>query len=209
MVYTRRRISDTALFDLNRVSGNEVFLRAKKTEAMSSLTFPIGSLNALRRDQHLAAENRQGLSTRPKVRRDPTPHSFHPTFVRILLQRGVPAVNWPANLTRDPNMSAMAGLSRMRDMPRIGAAFSCVRGQGAGVHFWTPIGLQNPRNLVIVRSPDCTYQHSTSAGPRFPHHSENRQPRSMPAACSGFLTCAGETQKPFAALFIGNGPPAA
>src|SRR5580658_3231220 len=78
MVYTRRRISDTALFDLNRVSGNEVFLRAKKTEAMSSLTFPIGSLSALRRDQHLAAENRQGLSTCRKFDGIPPPTASTP-----------------------------------------------------------------------------------------------------------------------------------
>jgi hypothetical protein len=52
---------------------------------------------------------------------------------------------------------------------------------------WTPLGLQNPRNLAIVRSSDCTYQYSTSASPRSPHR--------MPAACSGFSTCAVKNQK--------------
>jgi integrase len=114
MVYTGLRISDVALFDMNRLKGNDVFLRAKKNGGDVYAFIPDWL-----RDRLLARAKRCG--TRPFIigessrletvtdmwRRKvgkvfelagdfdepPTPHRFRHTFARILLQRGVPVAD--------------------------------------------------------------------------------------------------------------------
>jgi integrase len=114
MVYTGLRISDACLFNMNRLKGNEVFLRAKKNGGDVFAYIPDWL-----RDRLKTRANRFG--TRPFVigrsdrletvtdtwrrklnkvfalagrfEESPTPHRFRHTFARVLLQRGVPVVD--------------------------------------------------------------------------------------------------------------------
>ena len=121
MAYTGYRISDATLFDSARLHGNEVFIRAKKNGGDVFTYIPDWL-----RDRLLARVARYGrrpfitgrsdrLETVTNIWRrriakvfalagpfeEPaTPHRFRHTFVRILLQRGVPIAD-VADLTGD------------------------------------------------------------------------------------------------------------
>ncbi len=111
MIYTGLRISDVALFDMKRLRGREVFLRAKKNGGDIYTVIPDWLKNRL--DDR--AKNRgkrlfiTGTSDRLETVTDmwrrqinrvfelagkfdetPTPHRFRHTFARILLEKGVP-----------------------------------------------------------------------------------------------------------------------
>jgi integrase len=114
MVYTGLRISDVGLFHMNRLKGNEVFLRAQKNGGEIFAYIPDWL-----RDRLTARAKRCGsrpfivgqsdrLETvtdmwRRKIGKvfelagqfdePPTPHRFRHTFARILLQRGVPVAD--------------------------------------------------------------------------------------------------------------------
>jgi integrase len=114
LTYTGLRISDVALFDIKRLQGNEVFLRAKKnggdvfayvpdwlrdrlvqrSEAHGSMLFVPGES---RRLETVTNTWRRRLDRVFKLARlvdeKPTPHRFRHTFARILLQRGVPVAD--------------------------------------------------------------------------------------------------------------------
>jgi integrase/recombinase XerD len=114
LVYTGLRISDVALFDMSRLHGNDLFLRAKKNGGDVFTWIPDWLRERL---QHRAKEhgarlfivgesNRLETVTdlwRRKINRvfelagkfeeTPTPHRFRHTFARILLQRGVPVAD--------------------------------------------------------------------------------------------------------------------
>jgi integrase len=110
MIYTGLRISDVCLFDMNRLRGNELFLRAKKNGGDIFTYIP----DWLRDRLHDRASRcgARPFKTCPSDRIDsftdvwrkkikkvfelaghfdekPTPHRFRHTFARMLLQRGV------------------------------------------------------------------------------------------------------------------------
>jgi integrase len=114
LTYTGLRISDVALFDIKRLHGNEVFLRAKKnggdvfayipdwlherlvqrSKAHGPMLFVTGDsrrletvTNTWRRRLHRVFELAGPFDE------NPTPHRFRHTFARILLQRGVPVAD--------------------------------------------------------------------------------------------------------------------
>jgi integrase len=132
MAYTGLRISDVALFNMNRLKGNEVFLRAQKNggEVFAYVPdwlrdrihararrygvrpFAIGQSDRL---ETLTDLWRRRMS---KVFRlagpfeeDPTPHRFRHTFARILLQRGVPVTD-VADLLGDDEKTVRQHYSR-------------------------------------------------------------------------------------------------
>lgn len=111
MENTGLRISDVALFNMNRLRGNEVFLRAKKNGGDVFAYLPDWLVERL----HARARIRGprlfvvGRSDRVETVTDmwrrkinavfelagkfeepPTPHRFRHTYARVLLQRGVP-----------------------------------------------------------------------------------------------------------------------
>jgi integrase len=114
MAYTGLRISDVGLFHMNRLKGNEVFLRAKKNGGEVFAYIPDWL-----RDRLITRAKRCGVrpfivgqSDRLETVTDmwrrkigkvfelagefdepPTPHRFRHTFARILLQRGVPVAD--------------------------------------------------------------------------------------------------------------------
>ena len=114
MVYTGFRISDATLFDITRLKGNQVFIRATKNGGDVFAYIPDWL-----RDRLLARAERFGerpfivgrserLETVTNVWRRriakafevaaafeeaPTPHRFRHTFARILLQKGVPVAD--------------------------------------------------------------------------------------------------------------------
>jgi integrase len=114
MVYTGLRISDTALFQMKRLRGNEVYLRAKKNGGDVFAYLPDWL-----RDRLVARAEKRGprpfvvgqsdrLETvtdmwRRKINsvfalagafdEPPTTHRFRHSFARILLQRGVPVAD--------------------------------------------------------------------------------------------------------------------
>jgi integrase len=111
LVYTGLRISDAGLFQMNRLKGNEVFLRAKKNGGDVFTWIPDWLRDRLleRAKKHGARPFLLGDSERletvtdlwrrrinrifelaGKFEETPTPHRFRHTFARILLQRGVP-----------------------------------------------------------------------------------------------------------------------
>jgi integrase len=132
LTYTGLRISDVALFDMKRLHGNDVFLRAKKNGGEVFAYIPDWL-----RDRLLARAKRCGdrlfmpgtsdrLETvtdlwRRKVNRvfelagrfeeRPTPHRFRHTFARILLQRGVPVAD-VADLLGDDEKTVREHYSR-------------------------------------------------------------------------------------------------
>jgi integrase len=114
MVYTGLRISDVALFDITRLYGNEVFLRAKKNGGDVFAYIPDwlrDRLNARakrcgtklflaghspRIDTHTEAWRKRIYQVFALVdlgREKATPHRFRHTFARILLERGVPVAD--------------------------------------------------------------------------------------------------------------------
>jgi integrase len=114
MLYTGYRISDAAFFDMRRLDGNQVYIRAKKNGGevfayvpdwlrerlvkraryWGQRPFIIGhserleTLTNLWRRRITRAFERAGRFEEP-----PTPHRFRHTFARILLQRGVPVAD--------------------------------------------------------------------------------------------------------------------
>jgi integrase len=111
MVYTGLRISDVGLFEMDRLTGNEVFLRAKKNGGEVFAYIPDWLRDRLidrarrcgRRPFVVGYSDRMDTVTdmwRRKIGKvfelagefpeKPTPHRFRHTFARILLQRGVP-----------------------------------------------------------------------------------------------------------------------
>jgi integrase len=132
MVYTGLRISDVGLFHMNRLKGNEVFLRAKKNGGEVFAYIPDWL-----RDRLNARAKRCGV--RPfvvgqsdrletvtdmwrrkigkvfelagKFEETPTPHRFRHTFARVLLQRGVPVAD-VADLLGDDEKTVREHYSR-------------------------------------------------------------------------------------------------
>lgn len=113
-VYTGLRISDVVLFDMNRLRGNEVFLRAKKNggdvftyipdwlrdrlvaraKRLNSKPFLIGSatrLDSVTETWRVQLDRVFEMADVGEERA--TPHRFRHTFARILLQRGVPVAD--------------------------------------------------------------------------------------------------------------------
>jgi len=114
LTYTGLRISDVALFDIERLHGNEVFLRAKKNGGDVFAYIPDWLRDRLARRSKTSGQKlflvgeSERLETvtdtwRRKLnkvfelagefREAPTPHRFRHTFARILLQRGVPVAD--------------------------------------------------------------------------------------------------------------------
>jgi integrase/recombinase XerD len=114
LVYTGLRISDVALFNINRLRGNDVFLRAKKNGGDVFMWLPDWLRDRLlqRSKVHGVRPFLLGDSDRletvtdgwrrrinrvfelaGKFEETPTPHRFRHTFARILLQRGVPVAD--------------------------------------------------------------------------------------------------------------------
>jgi len=132
MVYTGLRISDAGLFNMNRLKGNEVFLRAKKNGGEVFAYIPDWL-----RDRLKARATRCGVRPfvvgqsdrvetvtdmwRRKINKvfelagtfeeTPTPHRFRHTFARILLQRGVPVAD-VADLLGDEEKTVRQHYSR-------------------------------------------------------------------------------------------------
>lgn len=132
MAYTGLRISDVGLFNMSRLKGNEVFLRAKKNGGDVFAYIPDWL-----RDRLNARAKRCGVrpfvighSDRLETVTDmwrrkigkvfdlagafeepPTPHRFRHTFARILLQRGVP-VSDVADLLGDDEKTVREHYSR-------------------------------------------------------------------------------------------------
>lgn len=113
LTYTGLRISDVALFDIKRLHGNEIFLRAKKNGGDVFAYVPdwLRDRLLLRAKTHgpmpfIAGKSRRLDTVTNTWRRrlekvfrlagpfdgKPTPHRRH-TFARILLQRGVPVAD--------------------------------------------------------------------------------------------------------------------
>lgn len=132
MVYTGLRISDVGLFHMNRLKGNEVFLRAKKNggEVFAYLPDWLADRLQARAKQLGARIFVVGVSDRLETITDmwrrkinkvfelagafeetPTPHRFRHTFARILLQRGVP-VSDVADLLGDDEKTVRQHYSR-------------------------------------------------------------------------------------------------
>jgi integrase len=132
MAYTGLRISDVGLFNMSRLKGNEVFLRAKKNGGDVFAYIPDWL-----RDRLNARAKRCGVrpfvvghSDRLETVTDmwrrkigkvfelvgefeepPTPHRFRHTFARILLQRGVPVAD-VADLLGDDEKTVREHYSR-------------------------------------------------------------------------------------------------
>ena len=124
LLYTGLRISDAALFDLSRLHGNELLLRAKKNGGDVFTWIPDWLRDRLR-DLQLQRGSKPfipGVSIRLETVTDlwrrrinrvfalagrfderPTPHRFRHTFARILLQRGVPVSDVADLLGDDEN----------------------------------------------------------------------------------------------------------
>jgi len=132
MMYTGLRISDVGLFNINRLRGNEVFLRAKKNGGEVYAYLPDWLRDRLN-DRAKRCGNRPfivGRSERVDTVTDtwrrkineafalagefdevPTPHRFRHTFARILLQRGVPVAD-VADLLGDDEKTVRTHYSR-------------------------------------------------------------------------------------------------
>jgi integrase len=132
MTHTGLRISDVVLFDMNRLHGNEVFLRAKKNGGEVFVWIPDWLRDRL---QARAKQfGKQPFKTSSSSRLDgmtdiwrqrlarvfeladigtekATPHRFRHTFARILLQRGVPVAD-VADLLGDDEKTVRAHYSR-------------------------------------------------------------------------------------------------
>ena len=114
LTYTGLRISDVGLFRIDRLHGNEVFLRAKKNGGDVFTWIPdwLAQRRTQRAKRHGPRPFVTGESDRLETVTDlwrrrinkvfelagrfedtPTPHRFRHTFARILLQRGVPVAD--------------------------------------------------------------------------------------------------------------------
>jgi integrase len=114
MTHTGLRISDVVLFDMDRLHGNDVFLRAKKNGGDVFVWIPDWLRDRLRarakqfgkqpfkigRSQRLDGMTDNWRQRLAKVfeladigTEKATPHRFRHTFARILLQRGVPVAD--------------------------------------------------------------------------------------------------------------------
>jgi integrase len=114
LTYTGLRISDVALFNMNRLRGNSVFLRAKKNggDVFSVLPswlkdrldarakkwgprpFVIGQSDRLETVTDMWRRKiNEACALAGAFEETPTPHRFRHTFARILLQRGVPVAD--------------------------------------------------------------------------------------------------------------------
>jgi site-specific recombinase XerD len=115
-IYTGMRISDVATFDITtRLHGNDVFLRMHKTRKPLYTWIPDWLVDRLqaRQKKHGSLIFRCGVTLNMKQLTDiwrnkrlakvfalagpfeekPTPHRFRHTFVRILLEKGVPVAD--------------------------------------------------------------------------------------------------------------------
>ena len=114
-IYTGLRISDVSTFSIKeRLNGNDVFLRMHKTQKELYTWIPDWLVNRLRARQkkHGDLIFRAGQSTNMRAISErwrdnlgkvfkvagpfterPTPHRFRHTFVRILLEKGVPVAD--------------------------------------------------------------------------------------------------------------------
>jgi integrase/recombinase XerC len=132
MAHTGLRISDVGLFNMNRLRGNEVFLRAKKNGGEVFAYIPDWLRDRLKtrakrcgpRPFVVGRSDRLETVTdlwRRKINRvfelagrfeePPTPHRFRHTFARILLQRGVPVAD-VADLLGDDEKTVREHYSR-------------------------------------------------------------------------------------------------
>lgn len=132
MVYTGLRISDIGLFHMDRLKGNEVFLRAKKNGGDVFVFIPDWLRDRLNdrakrcgvRPFVVGQSDKLETVTdvwRRKIGRvfelagnfdeAPTPHRFRHTFGRILLQRGVPVAD-VADLLGDDERTVREHYSR-------------------------------------------------------------------------------------------------
>jgi len=132
MVYTGLRISDVGLFHMNRLKGNEVFLRAKKNggEVFAYIPDWLSERLQARAKRCGARPFVVGQSDRLETVTDmwrrkigkvfelagrfeetPTPHRFRHTFARVLLQRGVPVAD-VADLLGDDEKTVREHYSR-------------------------------------------------------------------------------------------------
>jgi integrase len=114
LIYTGLRISDVALFDITRLHGNEVFLRAKKNggdvfayvpdwlrdrllhrvKRYDRMIFLVGRSQRLETVTNTWRRRLEKVFDRAgNFDETPTPHRFRHTFARILLQRGVPVAD--------------------------------------------------------------------------------------------------------------------
>ena len=114
LVYTGLRISDVALFNIDRLRGNEIFLRAKKNGGDVFMWVPDWLRDRLLQRAKICGSRPFLLGNSDRVEtvtdgwrrklnkvfelackfeEPPTPHRFRHTFARILLQRGVPVVD--------------------------------------------------------------------------------------------------------------------
>ncbi len=114
LTYTGLRISDAALFDMERLQGNEVFLHAKKNggdvftlipdwlcdrlkaraKRFGRKPFLIGSSKRLDAVTDTWRQHLSAVFALVDVGTErATPHRFRHTFARILLQKGVPAAD--------------------------------------------------------------------------------------------------------------------
>ena len=132
MTFTGLRISDAVLFDIRRLHGNEVFLRAKKNggevfayipdwlrdrlnaraERCGNQPFLIGRTKRLDTVIDTWRERLQKVFELADVGTErATPHRFRHTFARILLQKGVP-VSAVADLMGDTEQVIRASYNR-------------------------------------------------------------------------------------------------
>lgn len=114
MLYTGYRISDAAFFDMRRLDGNQVYIRAKKNggEVFAYIPdwlrerllkrarhwgqrpFIIGRSERLETLTNLWRRRiARALARAGRFEEPATPHRFRHTFARILLQRGVPVAD--------------------------------------------------------------------------------------------------------------------
>jgi integrase len=132
MVYTGLRISDVGLFSMNRLKGNEVFLRAKKNggEVFAYIPdwlrdrlntrarrcgvrpFVVGQSDRLETVTDMWRRKiGKVFELAGKFEETPTPHRFRHTFARVLLQRGVPVAD-VADLLGDDEKTVREHYSR-------------------------------------------------------------------------------------------------
>jgi integrase len=114
LTYTGLRISDAGLFHIDRLRGNEVFLRAKKNggdvftwipdwlahrlkqraKTHGPRPFLIGKSDRLETVTDLWRRRlNKVFALAGRFEETPTPHRFRHTFARVLLQRGVPVAD--------------------------------------------------------------------------------------------------------------------
>ncbi len=132
LTYTGLRISDAGLFHLNRLKGNEVFLRAKKNggevlvyiedwlrdrlhdraRRYGMRPFVVGQSDKLETVTDLWRRRiNKVFELAGKFEEPPTPHRFRHSFVRILLQKGVPVAD-VADLIGDDEKTVKEHYSR-------------------------------------------------------------------------------------------------